>query len=225
MKALLVLPTLCIALLPAQDAVSRSTVVRASGEAAVSVRPDETTLHVAVVTTAGTAERASAKNAERATSVIARLRELLGQDANIKTANYTLNKSYADGYVAKNMIEIHVNDPIITGKVIDVATKSGASIIDRMESSAVDEQNARSEALKQATARARTNAEAIAAALSMRVVRVASAETSPFPIAAAPLNSISPEVSFSRRAIVPTPVALGVIEVRVQVTVTLEVAP
>jgi uncharacterized protein YggE len=50
-------------------------------------------LRLAVVATAGNAERARAKNAERTTEVIARLRALLGQDANIRTANYSLTQS------------------------------------------------------------------------------------------------------------------------------------
>jgi len=77
----------------AQEAPLRSTMVRATGEAAVSVRPDAARLRLAVVATAGNAERARAKNAERTTEVIARLRALLGQDANIRTANYSLTQS------------------------------------------------------------------------------------------------------------------------------------
>jgi uncharacterized protein YggE len=51
--------------------------------------------------TAGTAEQAREKNAERTTEVIARLREVFGPDAVIRTANYSLNTNYSNGYAAK----------------------------------------------------------------------------------------------------------------------------
>src|SRR5215471_10715178 len=99
------------------------TVLRASGEATISVRPDQTRLRLAVITTAGSAERAREKNAERTTNVIAHLREFLGQDADIRSISYSVNKSYSSGFLANNTIEARVPDPAISGKVIDVATK------------------------------------------------------------------------------------------------------
>ena len=88
----------------------------------------------------------------------------------------------------------------------------------------MDEQDARSEALKQATARARINAEAIAAALGMKVLRVISAEASALPVTTPPIPS-GPHVAAKKLSSVPTPVVSGSIEVRAQVTVTVEVAP
>lgn len=224
MKPVLVVIVVCSALLSAEEPKSRATVVRATGEASVSVRAEQAHLRLAVVTKAGTAERAREKNAERATTVITRLRELLGQDANVRTANYSLTKDYPDGYVANNTVEVHVNDPAITGKVIDVAARSGANVISGTEAAALDEQNARSEALKEATIRAQTNAEAIARALRMRVVRVVSAETSALPVTE-PSVLTRPQVLTKKKRTVETPVASGTMEVRAQVTITIEVAP
>jgi uncharacterized protein YggE len=129
MRALLILTAVAGTLLPAQEREpqSRPTIIRATGEATASVRPDQTRLRLAVISTAGTADHARAKSAEQTAEVLARLREFLGQDADIRTANYLLNKSYSEGYVAKNTIEIRVLDPATTGKVVDVATKAGAS--------------------------------------------------------------------------------------------------
>lgn len=177
MRALLI-PTLAAGtLLAAQEReLPRPAVVRATGETTVRVRPDQTRVRIGVVTRAGKAERAAAKNAETTTEVIRRVREILGPDADVRTANYSLT-SFTGNYVANNTIEVHVHDPANMGKVIDAVTKSGANVISGLESSALDEQDARKEALKQATERARANAEAIAAALGLRVIRVAAAET------------------------------------------------
>src|SRR5437870_2522002 len=170
MRTLLIVTAAAGALLAAQE--PRPTIVRATGEAEVSVRPDQTRLRLAVISTAGNAEHARAKNAERTTEVIARLREFLGQDADIRTANFSLNKNYSNGFFANNTIEVRVHDPAITGKVIDVAAKAGANIIGGIESLALDERDARAEAIKQATLQARANAESMEAALGRRTVRV-----------------------------------------------------
>jgi len=224
MRLLPLIVMLSSTLVLAQESQNRSTVVRATGDAAVSVHADEARLRVAVVTTAGTAERARERNAERATTVIGKLREVLGPDASIRTAVISVTQKYPDGYMANNTIEAHASDPATAGKAIDAATRAGASVVGGPEAAALDEQNARSEALRQATARARANAEAIAAALEMKVVRVISAETSALP-ATAPSFPSGPHTTAKKRSSTPTPLVRGNIEVHAQVLVTVEVAP
>ena len=225
MRILLILISVFAALVAAQERGSQApqAVVRATGEAVVSVRADQTALRLSVVSTGRSAERAGAKNAERTTGVITRLRELLGQDANIRTVDYKSTKSRVDGYVATNIIEVHVPDPAMASTVIDAAAKYGAAVIGGMQPSALNEQNARAEALKQATVRARADAEAMAAALGMRVVRVLSAETVAAPAPAQPY--LGPMELAKNRAVLPTPIEAGTEELHVQVSVTLEVAP
>lgn len=223
MRILLILIFVLGALVAAQEHGQQTppAVVRVTGEAVVSVRADQAALRLSVVSTGRSAERASAKNAERTNEVITRLRDLLGQDANIRTVNYTSNKSRVDGYVANNTIEVHLPDPAMAGKVIDAASKYGATVIGGMQPSVLNEQNARAQALKQATVRARADAEAMAAALGMRVVRVLSAETVAAP---APAQPYPGPMEFAKRAVLPTPVEAGTEELRVRVSVTVEVA-
>jgi uncharacterized protein YggE len=108
--------------------------------------------------------------------------------------------------------------------VIAIAAKSGASVVGAIESSALDEQDARCQALKQATSRARTYAEGMAAELGLRTVRVVSAESSPTPLPAWPPMA-GPRMPAKKKAAVATPMEAGTIEIRAQVTLTLEVAP
>lgn len=184
---------------------------------------NHTTLRLAVVSTGRTADRARSKNAERTTALIARLRDLLGQNANIRTVDYTSSKNRLDGYVANNTIVVQVQDPAMAGKVIDVAARAGATVTGGIEPLAADSQKARAEALKQATVRARADGEAIAAAFGLRVVRVLAAETVASPVAGSAVMG-GPEM-LARRVVVPTPMEAGAAELRVQVSVTLEVAP
>ncbi len=197
--------------------------IRATGEAAVSARADQATLRLAVSSSGVSSKRAGEKNAERTTLLIARLRELLGKDANIRTVDYTSSNYPGMGKSANHAIEVRVQDPELAGKVIDVAAKLGASVVGGVKPSVLDEQNARSEALKQATARARANAEAIASALGLRVARIVSAETLA-PAAKPPIWSGGlPMAVMQERE--TTPIEAGTTEVRVQVAVTLEATP
>jgi len=189
----------------------------------VSVQPNHALVRLAVISRAGTTEHARASNAERATQVIARVREALGQDADIQTKDYLLTHSETDGYVARNMIEIQVHDPALAGKVIDVATRAGANVISGINSSATDDQNARAEVVREAAEKARSNAEALAAALGLRIVRVISAESSEPPAPTSVLSTVA--VSAKRRASAITPLEASAVEFRARVTVTLEVAP
>jgi uncharacterized protein len=227
MRALLVLISALGALVAAQERGPQTppAVVRATGEAVVSVRADQTALRLSVVSTGRNAERAGTKNAEKTTEVITRLRDVLGPDANIRTVNYASNKSRVDGYVANNTIEVHVPDPAMASKVIDAAAKYGATVIGGMQPSALNEQNARAEALKQATVQARADAEAMAAALGMRVVRVLSVETVGASASEPQFVDGSKLAKKARRAVLATPIEAGMEELRVRVSVTVEVAP
>jgi hypothetical protein len=74
----------------------------------------------------GVAEHAREKNAELATNLITRLRQLLGRNADVNTVNYSLTKAYTGEFVASNMIQVQLSDPGVTSKAIDLATKSSA---------------------------------------------------------------------------------------------------
>jgi uncharacterized protein YggE len=126
--------------------------------------------------------------------------------------------------VARNTIEVHVHDPALTSKVIDLAAGLDVIVVRAVPSAAPDDPIARSEALKVATAQARVNAEAMAAALGLRVVRILSAETVAAP---APAPALANHEMARKRvsAALPTPVEAGTLEISARVVVTLEVAP
>jgi uncharacterized protein YggE len=221
---LLFLGTLATAQVPHQP------VVRASGDATISVRPDQARVNIGVVTESATAEEAGAQNAEHTTAVIAQLRSLLGDKADIHTTSYSLNPNYhyqpnggsptITGYTANNTVQVRIDDLKMVGKVIDAVTANGANAINGIQFDLRDEKPVRTEALKQAALNARANAEAIAAALGVRVVGLASAETSDVQVPR-PMMALAQV----QKAAVATPVEPGTVDVRAQVQVTLEVAP
>ncbi len=208
--------------------VPHRPIVRATGDATISARPDQARINIGVVAEAQSAEAAGAQNAERSNAVITVLRKLLGQTADIHTVNYSLNPAYKyiqgespiiTGYTANNTVQVRITDLAAIGKAIDAVTKTGANNINGIEFELRDPQAVRAEAVKQAASKARANAEAIAAALGLRVVGVLSAESQD-------VGGVRPMVMAmaAQRSAVPTPVEAGSIEVQAHVTVTLEVA-
>jgi len=83
-----------------------------------------------------------------------------------------------------------------------------------------DESGLQAQALREAAAKARAKAEAIASALGLKIVRVISAEEGS-------TNVIRPAVfmGVAAQRAAPTPVEAGTVEVRAEVTLTVEVAP
>src|SRR2546425_117804 len=108
---------------PAQTA---RPIVRATGEATVSSVPDEARIQFGVVTQAPTAEGASGQNATQVATLLAALRSVLGQNADIRTLSYSLTPNYSSprdgsppvlvGYTASNTVEAATGDLSIIGK-------------------------------------------------------------------------------------------------------------
>lgn len=204
--------------------------VEASGEAAVSARPDQAVISIGVVTQGGTAAGVAVQNAAQAEAVLTELRKTISSADRITTSGYSIQPNYeypkpggslsVKGYVATNIVEVTLNDLTRVGNVIDAATRSGANKVQNLVFKLKNPAALRAEALRQAAAEARSNAEAIAAGLGVRVVKVMSAvegggdedfgakKKVPPPIPGAPI----------------TPIQTETIEVSAAVTLRLEVA-
>ena len=111
----------------AQSPIQRKPFVRASGEGIVAVKPDQAKVNFAVVTEASTAADAAAQNANRSKALLDALRGMLGSEADIHTANYSLSPKYTyprdggtptlNGFTAQNTVEATITDmlpPITT---------------------------------------------------------------------------------------------------------------
>jgi hypothetical protein len=206
--------------------------VRATGEGTVTVKPDQAIVSIGVVTQAATADAAASQNATQLNALLDRLRKELGSNGELQTSGYSLTPNYRyptppatgsptiSGYTASNTVQATTRDLPSVGRLIDAATRAGANHVEGIHFMLRDEQPARAQALKQAAQAARANAEAIAAALGVRVVGLRSAET-------ALVEPIRPRMAMAEAAAMraPTPVEPGTIDIRATVTVTLDVAP
>lgn len=198
----------------------------------MSAPPDLARLTLGVTTQAPTAQAAAAQNAKQLEAVLARLRKLGGGKAEIRTTGYSLMPNYRYprdggrpeivGYTATNLIELKTSALRDVGFWIDAAVEAGANTIHNLQFLVRDEQTLKAQALSEATRQARANAEAMAAAAGVKILRVLSIEQGE-------AHLIRPVREFAlaraAEAAVPTPVEPGQIEVRAVVTLTVEVGP
>ena len=237
MKPLLLITIAILSLSSAADAQQpperpRPPSISVNGEATIAAEPDQAQIDIGVTTQARTAPDASRENAERLARVLAEVKKLLGKGDEVKTSGYALNPQYRYpqggkpeivGYQANNTVRIKMSKLDDVGKVIDAAMQSGANNINRLAFTLKDEDAARLDALKQASAKAKAKAEAIAASLGLKIVRIASViegERSIQPIyRAAPMARAE-----GLAAAAPTPIEQGTVDVRSTVSLVAEVS-
>jgi hypothetical protein len=205
--------------------------IRTTGEATVTAKPDRVVIDLAVVTLAETAEGAATQNATRLDAVLRELKSAAGAAAEVRTMGYSLDPNYRHptpggqpklaGYTARNSVEVTTSELDAAGRILDAATRAGANSIDRLEFTLKDDQAARGRALREAAAKARASADAIASALGVRIIGVLLAEeTGGAP--PRPLYTVTRMAEAAPAA--STPVAPGTLEIHGTVTLTVEIA-
>jgi hypothetical protein len=207
--------------------------IRVTGESTVTTKPDQAEIDLGVMTQAATGQAAAAQNAQKQDAVLAALRKALGPGAEIKTINYSLSPNYrypkeggqptVSGYTANNTIQVKTPDLAQVGKLIDVATQTGANTVGSLRFTLKDEEGAVSQALREAATKARAKADALASALKLRVVRVLQVDEGGQPIR--PIYAQAESMRVSAASAPPTPVEAGNIEVQASVTLVVEIAP
>ncbi|HET7757194.1 MAG TPA: SIMPL domain-containing protein [Steroidobacteraceae bacterium] len=206
--------------------------IRVTGEAEVSARPDRVQIDIGVATRAPRSQDAAAENAREVDAVLGALRTAAGPAAQLKTINYSLNPNYQyhpngveptiTGYTATNVVRVTLDELAKLGAVIDAATRSGANRVQGIQFTLRDQDAVRAAALREAAGRARSEAQLLAAALELRIVRVLTVEE-----ASPRLVPVMRTFAAGRAAgaEVATPVEAGTLDVGAQVTLTVEVAP
>jgi uncharacterized protein YggE len=123
------------------------------------------------------------------------------------------------GYLARNLIEVRVDDITRVGEVIDVAVTSGVNSVQGVRFDLKNRETLEREALKRATADARARAEAAAAGGGRTIDRVIRIEEPgnrlyPMPAPAPVMRAMAAD----QRA--ETPIVAGEIEIRAAIVIT-----
>jgi uncharacterized protein YggE len=205
--------------------------IRVVGEATLTVPPDRAEVDIGVTTEAQQSSDTAARNAAQLTRVLQALRTRLGSAAAVETISYSLLPQYRPpregagpvitGYRASNVLRVTLDDLNRLSEVIDTATGAGANHIQRVRFTLAEPQRVQARALSEAAANARTQADALAAALGVRVLRILSAEESAATVR--PLHDVMalrPGAAASA-----TPIEAGTIDVQATISLTLEIAP
>ena len=209
----------------AQTTTPEPPVVIASGEGVVKAAPDQAWVRIGAESRSKNPKDAQQQNAQAMSAVQQKLTALgIPKDA-IKTVaiDLQLEYDYANGrqtprgYVARNTIEVRVDELAKLGEVLDAAVGSGATLLHGLRFDLKKRDDLEREALQKAVAAAVARAESMAAGARRSIDRVLRIEESfsggePRPMMMMERTMAKQDAS--------TPVSAGEIEIRAQVRVT-----
>jgi uncharacterized protein len=207
--------------------------IRVSGDARVTARPDRVQIDIGVSNQAQHSEQAAADNARQVDAVLAALRPAAGPGAELKTISYSLSPNYQYhpgggqptliGYTAVNVVRVTLDDLGRMGRVIDAATRAGANRVQGIQFTLRDQDAVRAQALHEAAVRARAEADVLAAALGLKILRVLTVEESSPRMM--PIRPLMVPAARAAAAEVTTPVEEGTLDITAEVTLSVEVGP
>jgi uncharacterized protein len=160
------------------------------------------------------------------------VRAAAGKGAELRTVSYSLSPNYQyhaggeptlTGYTALNVVQVTLDELTRMGDVIDAATHTGANRVQGIQFTLRDPEAVRTEALREAALHARAEADTLAAALGLKILRVLTVdESSPRFV---PLRAHLSTARVAGGAEASTPVEAGTLDVTADVTLTVEVGP
>ncbi len=201
-------------------------VIVTTGDAIVRHAPDRAFLTIAVESRAKNPRDAQRQNADAMTAVQQRLAQArVARDA-IRTLGFGLEQEFdflptgrvPRGFVARNSIEVRIDEVARVGEVIDTVIGGGATSVDSVRFDVQDRAKVEHEALRLAVADARGRAEAAAAGAGLAVDRILRIEDN----REGPIGPPRPMVmARAAEAATTTPIEPGLIEIRAHVTLTV----
>jgi uncharacterized protein YggE len=227
MRYALLCAALWLAVVPcarAQEPVLPSSpVVVTIGQATILAAPDRAFVTIAAESRSRNSADAQRQNADAMTAVMAKLQQAgIPKDA-IRTLSYDLQPEfdYANGrqtlrdYVARNSIEVRLDDMTRVGAALDAAGSGGATSIGGIRFDVHNREAVEREALRQAVADARARADAAAAGAGRTIDRVIRVQEDGVP-------EMPPRPMFRAAAeqMAPTPIAPSAVEIHARVTLT-----
>lgn len=210
--------------------------VTVSGRGEVEAEPDRALIYFAVETEGESAQEAGEANAALMTEVTAAVRAAAqGVDGfEVTTSGYSLSPRYTvpegdriqeiSGYVARNSLQVTVDDVSRVGALIDTALGAGANRVANLSFEVRDPDPFRAEALRDAVLTARAEAEVMATALGMVLgpaIDVQGGADVPYP-----MPYYQRDVAFMEMAqAAPTPIEAGPLTISASVTIRFRLDP
>jgi uncharacterized protein len=207
----------------AQEPAAQSPVIVATGHAVVKRAPDVAFVTMTVESHAKSPRDAQRQNADAMAAVVKKMSELgIPRDA-LQTIGLTLfedvdnanGRRISRGFVARNSVDVRVDDIAKNGEIADAGVAAGATSIGAIRFDSKGRAAAEREALRLAVAEARARAEAMAAGAGRSLDRILKIEEGTGARPPIPLQR-----TMAMRAEAVTTVEPGLIELEAEVTLT-----
>jgi uncharacterized protein len=201
-----------------------------TGDGLVEAVPDRAWITISAESRASSAREAQRRNADAMNPVRDKLKDAgIPADA-IKTIGYDVqyeweyvnNRRVGRGYVARNTIEVRVDNIDRVGEYLEMAAGSGATSLGGIRFDLKDRAKLEREALRLAVADARGKADAAAAGAGRsidRIIRIDESGGYPGPIPA-PRMMVREAAQAGDIASAVPPISAGQTEIRARVTIT-----
>ena len=223
--------TIALAAVPARaqtPAQPETPLIVTTGEGEVKRAPDRAWVVIRAESRAKDPKEAQRLNSDAMAAVTAKLKTMaLGDDA-IRTTSYELQPEFdyaggrqtLRGYVARNTIEVRIDEVAKIGDVLGVSVGSGATSVGGLRFDLKDREGAEREALRLAVRDARARADAAAAGAGMKVERVVKIEEVRQPIVLPRAMEMRAMTGVAMQADAAPEITPGTIEIRAQVMLT-----
>lgn len=206
-----------------------------SASASIQKPSDELQLKIGVVTLGETAEEALAENNYKMQRAVDNLEQLGLTKSDYETSHFSINPTYTpypknppdnwkpsiNGYEVTNTILIHTPKLDMAGKIIDMANQAGANSITEIRFGLRNPRDYWTEALAAAGSNAVRDAQAIAQATGVQLVRVLSISLNHTQVHSPQLNLTA--IAKSRGTEISPPIEPGDVSITANVTLIYEI--
>jgi uncharacterized protein len=213
----------------AQTREVQEPTVAVTGEGIIQAVPDRAWVTITAESRAGNPRDAQRRNVEAMTPVLAKLKAAgIAGDA-IRTVGYDLQQEFdyvtgkriSRGYVARNTVDVRVDQIDRAGEVLEIAVGSGATSVGGIRFDLKDRSRLEREALRMAVAEAREKAVAAAAGAGRTIDRILRIDeqgivSPPMPV----MMRREMAANQAADASFAPPISAGQMEIRAHVTVT-----
>jgi uncharacterized protein YggE len=203
--------------------------VTVAGEGLVQAVPDRAWITISAESRASNPREAQKRNTEAMTPVQEKLKAAGIPAEAIRTVAYDVqyewewvnNRRVGRGYVARNTIEVRVDNVDRVGEYLEIAAGSGATSLGGIRFDLKERAKLEREALRLAVADARVKADAAAAGAGRSIDRVIRIDEAPMFGGPVPMPRMAARESLQAAdAAAAPPISAGQTEIRAQVTLT-----
>ncbi|MBY0497209.1 MAG: SIMPL domain-containing protein [Cyanobacteria bacterium] len=195
-----------------------------TGEGVIKATPDQAWVTIGAESRSKVSKEAQQRNAEAMNAVMQKIASFGIPKEAIKTTaidlqmefDYANGRQTPRGYVARNSVEVRVDDLSKVGDVLDAAVASGATMIHGLRFDVKQRDQLTSAALQAAVKNASFKAQGIALGSSRAIDRILKIEE----LSADVPRPMMRDFAMARAADAQTPVAPGELEIRAQVRLT-----